>query len=279
MDRTIFIYANQAETSRKIAAECKEKLLHAGLRVTDQLTRDTDLIICIGGDGTFLELIHAYDFPQTPIIGINTGHLGFFQDLLPTQIDQFIEYYLHHLDHLQVVSTVECSIWAGHEIYKMTGINEMVVKGELGAIIHLNVFFGDAMIERFSGDGILVSTPAGSTAYNYSIGGSIVDPHLELLQMTPIAPMNTTVYRSFTSSLILPSNQLLTLIPDMRQDPYINIQSDGFIREFNDVKKITIGYSTKKIHLVKFSGYEFWTKVKEKFLIGNADGSTEQDLK
>ena len=70
MDRTIFIYANQAETSRKIAAECKEKLLHAGLRVTDQLTRDTDLIICIGGDGTFLELIHAYDFPQTPIIGI-----------------------------------------------------------------------------------------------------------------------------------------------------------------------------------------------------------------
>ncbi len=143
----------------------------------------------------------------------------------------------------------------------------------------LNVFFGDAMIERFSGDGILVSTPAGSTAYNYSIGGSIVDPHLELLQMTPIAPMNTTVYRSFTSSLILPSNQLLTLIPDMRQDPYINIQSDGFIREFNDVKKITIGYSTKKIHLVKFSGYEFWTKVKEKFLIGNADGSTEQDLK
>ena len=159
MDRTIFIYANQAETSRKIAAECKEKLLHAGLRVTDQLTRDTDLIICIGGDGTFLELIHAYDFPQTPIIGINTGHLGFFQDLLPTQIDQFIEYYLHHLDHLQVVSTVECSIWAGHEIYKMTGINEMVVKGELGAIIHLNVFFGDAMIERFSGDGILVSTP------------------------------------------------------------------------------------------------------------------------
>ena len=61
-------------------------------------------------------------------------------------------------------------------------------------------------IEKFSGDGILVATSAGSTAYNYSLGGSIVDPRLKLLQVTPIAPMNTTAYRSFTSSILLPSD-------------------------------------------------------------------------
>ncbi|MBQ1406884.1 MAG: NAD(+)/NADH kinase, partial [Eubacterium sp.] len=123
-----------------------------------------------------------------------------------------------------------------------------------------------SFIERFSGDGILVSSPAGSTAYNYSLGGSIVDPNLELLQLTPMAPSNNRTYRSFTSSLILPSYQTLEVIPDPGMDPYLTIIIDGFTYNYRDVENIHMGYSEKKLRMVQFSDYGFWKKVKEKFL-------------
>ena len=89
------------------------------------------------------------------------------------------------------------------------------IKGSDSYSIHLNISIGGSFIERFSGDGLLIATPAGSTAYNYSLGGSIVDPRLKILQVTPIAPMNTTAYRSFTSSILLPSDLSLGVVPDL----------------------------------------------------------------
>ena len=105
--------------------------------------------------------------------------------------------------------------------------------------VHLDISIGGMSIERFSGDGILVATSAGSTAYNYSLGGSIVDPRLKLLQVTPIAPMNTTAYRSFTSSILLPSDLSLGVIPE-HNDDMIFIVNDGTETEYSNVKKIDV---------------------------------------
>ena len=109
-----------------------------------------------------------------------------------------------------------------------------------------------------------LSTPAGSTAYNYSLGGGLVDPSLEILQVTPIAPMNTNAYRSFTSSLFLPADKYLFIKPE-RKDAHVRMQADGFTREYNHVDTIMIGYSST-LHMLKSRDFDFWKKVKEKFL-------------
>ena len=89
-NKKVFIYANDTEMSKKIEATLRTKLVKSGLRVFEEYTEDTELIFCVGGDGTLLHLMHDLDFPKTPVVGINTGHLGFFQEVLPEKIDDFI---------------------------------------------------------------------------------------------------------------------------------------------------------------------------------------------
>ena len=266
----VFIYSNPLQVSLDLKTILEEKLQRAGFQVVPELDSDTSLIFCIGGDGTLLHLVHELDFPTAPIAGINTGHLGFFQDTSPYNIDEMIENYKKGNFYIQNLRTLKATIRHGGAISKWYGLNEMIVKGDVGCTVHLSIAIGQNCIEHFSGDGILLSTPAGSTAYNYSLGGGLVDPSLEVLQVTPIAPMNTNAYRSFTSSLLLPADKYLFIRPE-RQDGYIRMQTDGFTREYNDVDTIMIGYSSTTLHMLKSRDFDFWKKVKEKFLGNNDD--------
>ena len=146
--------------------------------------------------------------------------------------------------------------------------NEIIfaVKGEVTYPVHLNISINESFIERFSGDGICVATPAGSTAYNYSLGGSIVDPGLDLLQVTPIAPMKSIAYRSFTSSLLLPPDGKLNVLPCDESDRKLNVIFDGRLASYEDVNSITMELSSRKVNLVRFDDSNFWDKVKDKFL-------------
>ena len=145
------------------------------------------------------------------------------------------------------------------------GLNEIIIKGRQSYSVHLDISIEGMSIERFSGDGILVATSAGSTAYNYSLGGSIVDPRLKLLQVTPIAPMNTTAYRSFTSSILLPAELSLGVVPENNGDR-IFVLNDGIQTGYSNVKEIRIAVSETVVHLMRFKDYDFWSKVKTKFL-------------
>ena len=266
MNKKIFVFSNQTPSSLAAGRALCGKLDNSGYTVTRTYSEDAELMVCIGGDGTFLEAIHKYNFPTIPIIGINTGHLGFFQEIMPDQLDDFIFNYSQGNYMLQPLSTVRLRIICGDQTHEHIGLNEVSIKGINSYNVHLNLSIGGSFIERFSGDGLVVATPAGSTAYNYSLGGSIVDPRLNLLQITPIAPMNTTAYRAFTSSILLPSDLSLGLIPDMSSDTAIAICRDGYTTEYSDVREMTVDYSDIKVNLIRFEGYDFWTKVKSKFL-------------
>lgn len=266
MNKKIFIYANGNPSSRKTEKALKKKLDDSGYEVLKSFSPTADLMVCIGGDGTFLESIHKFHFPEIPIIGINTGHLGFFQEIMPDNLDEFIFNYSQDNFYLQPLSTVKITLTTDTGTYTHMGLNEICVKGSNNLAIHLNISISGSYIERFSGDGVVVSTPAGSTAYNYSLGGSIVDPRLDLLQVTPIAPMNTTAYRAFTSSILLPSELSLDLIPDVKNKTSILVCRDGYTLEYDNIQEMSIGYSDKKLNLIRFDDYDFWRKVKNKFL-------------
>ncbi len=264
--KLITVFHNGEDLSEKTCLCLKEKLEGRGYQVADQFSEDTDLIVCIGGDGAFLRAIHRCDFPNCPIAGINTGHLGFFQDVLPSDLDRFIDQYENGEYNLQELNTVRAIVTTvdGHK-HTHLGLNEITIKGQRSYSVHLSISIGDQYIEKFSGDGLIFATSAGSTAYNYSVGGSIADPRLNLLQVTPIAPMNTTAYRSFTSSILLPADLSLGVIPEQR-DNQIYLTNDGFETAYRNVKYIEVRVSNTSVNLIRLKGYDFWSKVKDKFL-------------
>ena len=282
----ILIYCSDTENSKQVEILLREKLEKSGYYVqTDFADSDTDdikidseflvdnnsknieLIVCIGGDGTFLGAVHHFNFPSIPFIGINTGHLGFFQELMPDDLDIFIENYENGKYALQTMQTVKAIVKHDGITEEFTGLNEFIVKCQENYSVHLDISIGDKFIEKFSGDGILISTPAGSTAYNYSLGGSLVDPRLKLIQVTPIAPMNTTAYRSLTSPLLLPPDLGLGIIPDNGGSKgRMAIAFDGFGRTFDKLDSIEVMLSDVDIKLMRFESYDFWAKVKSKFI-------------
>jgi NAD+ kinase len=148
----------------------------------------------------------------------------------------------------------------------ITGLNEITVRCDYAHAAHLNIFIDDSFIEKFSGDGILVSTPAGSTAYNYALGGDIVDPRIEVLQLTPIAPISSSAYRSFTSGVLLPPDLNIRIVPEHSEDETLLIAADGKETEIKGVGEITIGFASTDITLLRFKDLDFWTTVKNKLL-------------
>ncbi len=262
----ISLFTNETELSADVELLLRQKLTSRGYKVTEGYDEDAELLICIGGDGAFLRTMHKCDFPETPIVGINTGHLGFFQEVWPEDFDTFIEDYEHENYTIQKLGTVMgVATTADGTTNTHIGLNEIAITGSKSYTIHFDLSIGDKPIERFSGDGILVATSAGSTAYNYSVGGSIVDPRLNLLQVTPLAPMNTTAFRSFTSSIMLPSDLTLGIVPE-ESDKIIYITNDGIENEYDNLKEIKVSISDKSVNLIRFSDYDFWSKVKDKFL-------------
>ena len=250
MIKSFNIFANNDEISVRISAEVRGKMEEAGA-VYREDEKGADLIFCIGGDGALLRLLRQYDFPEAPIVGINTGHLGFFQEITMDGIDD---------------SALSAEICTDSGIKNITAINEIVIRGEGERLMHLDMSIGDNYISRFSGDGILICTPAGSTAYNYSLGGVIVDPEVDMLQITPMAPVNNSAYRSFTSGIIVPTNKTIEILPAKDEDRFVVVIEDGRIVARDDVRKVTVRVAEGKARIVRFRNYNFWSKVKDKIL-------------
>ncbi len=264
--KLINIFTNGTDISLETQSLLVKKLVDKGYTVTGEYSHEAELIVSIGGDGSLLKTVHSCGFPGCPIIGINTGHLGFFQEISPENLDKFISDYENQQYSIQELSTVRATVTTsdGRKNAHM-GLNEIVIKGRQSYSVHLDISIDGKPIERFSGDGILVATSAGSTAYNYSVGGSIVDPRLNLLQVTPIAPMNTTAYRSFTSSILLPAELSLEVVPEY-SDNRIFIINDGIETGYSNIKEIKVTASDTTVQLMRFKDYDFWKKVTDKFL-------------
>ncbi|GHU66586.1 NAD kinase [Clostridia bacterium] len=265
--RKISIIDDGRDGAEEIRIALAARFTEEDFETLDDSVEDAELVVVIGGDGTFLRTLARFDFPDVPFVGINTGHLGFFQELDAADADQFVFRYMQGDFSEQRYRTVEAEIEFGDESAKIRGLNEIVVRGEGTSLSHLDIYIGDRLIEKFSGDGVVVSTPAGSTAYNYSLGGSIVDPSLDLLQLTPMAPVNSTAYRSFTSGIVLPPGLPIEVYPDAESRAGVFVSVDGVETHAPNLRRVGIRLSGRTVTLLRFKNYEFWNTVKKKLLM------------
>ena len=267
MSKKVFIFSNNKDNSVQARSRLVDILSNRGYTITDNHTEECDFMVCIGGDGTFLSFVHKCAFPSSPIIGVNTGHLGFFQDSSPETMEETIDKIESGKYTLQAVKPVQARIVTTRNEFYRIGLNEILVRGQFSHVTQFSVSIDDTKIQDFSGDGILISTPVGSTAYNYSLDGSLVSPDLDVLQLTPVAPMNTSAYRCFHSSILLPATERIRISGIGRNTRGTIILSfDGRTHEFSNVEYVEVSQSDKEIHLIRFDDYDYWGKLSSKLL-------------
>lgn len=264
--RKINIISNKNTESKKTTFQLKESLIERGFSVSEKYNNDAELNICVGGDGSFLRAVHKNKFPGIPFIGINTGHLGFFQEIKPFEIEEFINKYINKDYIVEEMLLLDTKVCTKDKCYYLKSINEIVVKGVKSKVIHLDLSIDENHLEKFSGDGLIISTPAGSTAYNYSSKGSIIYPSLKTMQITPLSPIISKAYRSLPNSVVVPGDLTVNVKPS---NNYINstlVVNDGMEFRYNNISHIEFQISDKKIYKLNFDKDMYWNNLKDKFL-------------
>lgn len=231
-----------------------------------------DIVISIGGDGTLLHAFHTFTnrWENVAFVGVHTGHLGFFADWQANEIEELVRLMAERKlgEEIRIVHypLLEIRISMKTGIHTHYALNEFTLKGEQGTLVaQLNI--NDEMFEMFRGDGICVATPSGSTAYNKSLGGAIIHPKLDTIQVTEIASINNRVFRTLGSSIILPRHHHCDIIP--RTGQQLQLSVDHLHYEMDDVNNIRCSVSDKKVNFARFRPFPFWTRVKEAFINNN----------
>ncbi|SES62742.1 NAD(+)/NADH kinase [Anaerobranca gottschalkii] len=154
------------------------------------LPENVELLLVLGGDGTFLSVAREYAGYQVPILGVNLGTLGFLTEVELKEVEDAIEKIDKGQYNIEKRQMVEAQlIRDGEIIEKVVALNEITIsKGPLARIISLNTYVDDVFLECYPGDGVIISTPTGSTGYSLSAGGPILTPALPVLVITPICP-------------------------------------------------------------------------------------------
>lgn len=264
--KIINVISNYNLSSQKTSNLLIEKLKSKGFIIPTKYDDNAELNICVGGDGAFLRAVHKYKFTGIPFVGINTGHLGFFQEILPENIDTFIDKYINNNYIMEKILLVKANVCTKTSCFELFGVNEIVIKGIQSKVVHLEIFIDGNHLEKFCGDGIIISTPVGSTAYNFSSGGSIVYPSLKTLQITPLSPISSRAYRSLPNSAIVPGDITITIKPEYRYENSILIIVDGFEYRYDNITEVNFTVPEKTISKLNFDKNMYWNNLKSKFL-------------
>ena len=183
-------------------------------REPDTIRDDLDLAIALGGDGTILRLAHYAGDAEVPLMGINLGRLGFLAAYGAGQLELALREAIEGNAVWSPRIRMRVSVRRGSEVWSQIGCNDAYVKhGEQPRMLELGTMVGDRHIAAYRADGLIVSTPMGSTAYNLSAGGPIVDEGTEAFTITPICPHSlthrpvvTSVDRTVTIEYLGPDN-------------------------------------------------------------------------
>ena len=266
MDKKINIFANKAETTIKIKKQIIPILERYGY-VCSETYDDTALFnLIIGGDGTFINACHASGFSDIPFVGINTGHLGFYQEVQPDELEMMAKKLVEGNYTVQEIKLIDCLVVTDSAEYNYLCVNELVLKAKYTSIIHFNMYVNNILLQKFAGDGVIFSTPSGSTAYSLSAGGAILYQDLKGFQITPMAPIRSSLHRSLDKSLIVPEHTNIKLITSRREESFFALGIDGILQEFEDINNITVSLADKSIKKLVFDQNWYWKNIKDKLI-------------
>ncbi|WP_166240641.1 NAD kinase [Paenibacillus turpanensis] len=259
----------------ELSKQLTEKLHYlAGERHLQRDEKSPDVVVSIGGDGTMLHAFHMYQYRLESVcfVGIHTGHLGFYADWKASEIETLLDAMASPDTalHQRIVKypLVETELVSVDGTETHLALNELTIKG-LNATLVARLTINDEPFEMFRGDGICISSPSGSTAYNKSLGGAMVHPSLETIQIAEIASINNRVYRTLGSSLVLPKHHHCDIEP--RKNQVLLVAKDHIPLQRNDLLSIRCRVSTRKVAFARYRPFPFWNRVRDAFIGSQID--------
>lgn len=208
------IYNTEISESLILAQKIKEKLLNAEIFSLDKLSNEIDLAISIGGDGTFLKVSRFSCEKNIPILGFNVGRLGYLAQAKPDEIDEVVEK-IKNCDF-----SIEKRLMLKSN--NKTALNDIIVKGvNRNRTSTMDLYINDKLLCSYVADGLIVSTPTGSTAYSLSAGGPIISPELDCFLIIPICPHTLN-----TRPIVIPSNEKIIICASEKTQK-LNATFDG----------------------------------------------------
>lgn len=256
---TQWLIENQIQV---FAPQEEARLLKNAIGVEIQeFNEKVEVVVVLGGDGTLLRAARYLAGSEVPILGVNLGYLGFLTEIEVGEIYLYLEKLLegnYYIEERMMLSgqVKRNGEWVG----KFHALNDFVInKGSFARLITLDTFLGDEFVASYSADGIIISTPTGSTAYSLSAGGPIVHPTLDLCILTPICP-----HSLYTRPIIIPPQKVVKVqVRAVKAEAMLTVDGQyGFnLKNQDEVWIEKAPYVTK---LVKIKGRQFFQIMREK---------------
>ncbi len=221
--------------------------------------KDLDYVVIIGGDGTILSFIHRVTNKSVKILGINCGNLGYLTDVDGDNYKSAIDNVIAGNFTIEERIMIRCEINGKSRL----ALNDVYINKDYHVnIIDVNVEVNCDKLESFKGDGLIISTPTGSTAYNLSAGGSILKPTGNMLAITPVCP-----HMLYSRPVIVDGDDVIKLSANLKEDQRAFISVDG--QHFSDIlvnETLKVTKAEEKVYLIKTEKKNFYNVLKDKML-------------
>ena len=224
---------------------------------------DVDYVISMGGDGTFLKAASRVGAKGTPIIGINMGRLGFLADVLPSEIESALDSLYAGECQIEEHAVIQVEPKGGVLAGNPFALNDIaVLKRDDASMISILTMVDGEFLVTYQADGLIVSTPTGSTAYNLSNGGPIIIPQSGSLCLTPVAPHSLNI-----RPIVINDTAEITLDIESRSHNYL-VAIDGRSERMTEETRLVIRRAAHSIKIVKQRNQRYFSTLREKLMWG-----------
>lgn len=222
-----------------------------------------DFILSLGGDGTFLRTAGWVGRQRIPILGINTGRLGFLADIHTSEIDQTLDELIQGHYQIEERSLLQLESTLLSEEENNYALNEIaILKRDTSSMISIHTYLNEEFLTTYLADGLLVATPTGSTAYNLSVNGPIILPQSNNFVLSPVAPHSLNV-----RPLVIPENYRIRLKVESRSKNFL-VALDGRSKVFTTGAEFEVVKADFTIRIIKRENQNFYETLRNKLLWG-----------
>lgn len=231
--------------------------------IINELTaQDIDMAISLGGDGTFLKAARCVGNTGIPIVGINTGRLGFLADVSADEMEHFLAM-LHQGRYVVRERSLLRLTTSGAPSQSIYALNEIAVsKHDSSSMLTIHTVVDGERLTTYMADGLLIATPTGSTAYSLSAGGPIIHPQADVFVLTAVSPHSLNV-----RPIVIADDKIVDLHIESRSGSFL-VAADGISRNLPESTRLTIQKADYTIRVVKQEGGTFFQTLQKKMLWG-----------
>ncbi|ABB44363.1 NAD(+) kinase [Sulfurimonas denitrificans DSM 1251] len=238
------------------------KMIGASGASFKKICNECDFLVSFGGDGTLISTVRkSFDY-DIPILGIHAGNLGFLADLSLDELDSFVEKITQNRYKIDERAVLEATVIKNEKEIKMYAFNDVVLtRTRVSNMIHIETLVNSRSFNTYYGDGVVVSTPTGSTAYNLSAGGPVLFPMSNVFALTPICPHSLT-----QRPVVLPGK--FTIEMKTSEERALIIIDGQDVHELELGESVHIKLATKTVKLMHKEEYNYFDVLKEKLRWG-----------